>query len=262
MRPHRCTTAISPHLTNDYAASLGKLIINFYALATAMIRNPMASYTYTDQIVLALSRHGTLNVSQLATKISHDHGKTKHIVNLMASNNKIQKAGAMDGEPSYQLTGLGRTLADRLHGSESQPSQVARTAPARSLERKPEPKPRLAPTPASSAKPGPVPPAKPPVEQIPAGLTPSNTFGSELNTRKFQAEDIARVFSVPPHMIGHSEKLTSSGSGVDQAHVDASECRFGILNSGQLILLPQRVGPIVLSTADVEQLRRMLEATA
>jgi hypothetical protein len=195
----------------------------------------MPSYTYTDQIVLALSRHGTLNVSQLATKISHDHGKTKHIVNLMASNNKIQKAGALDGEPSYQLTSLGRSLAERLLSADSQPTHVSKSVPSSSPQRITEPTPTLAlaptpapapastPTPASRTKPSPVPVAKPPINQISPNRTPDNTFGSDLG---------------------------------------ASECRFGILNSGQLIFLPQRVGPIVLSTADVEQLRRMLEAAA
>jgi len=37
-----------------------------------------------------------------------------------------------------------------------------------------------------------------------------------LSTRQFQIEDIARVFGVPPFMIGHTEKTTSWGSGVEQ----------------------------------------------
>lgn len=37
-----------------------------------------------------------------------------------------------------------------------------------------------------------------------------------LGTRQFQIEDIARVFGVPPFMIGHTEKTTSWGSGVEQ----------------------------------------------
>jgi HK97 family phage portal protein len=37
-----------------------------------------------------------------------------------------------------------------------------------------------------------------------------------IETRGFQVEDIARIFGVPPHMIGHSEKTTSWGSGVEQ----------------------------------------------
>ncbi len=35
-------------------------------------------------------------------------------------------------------------------------------------------------------------------------------------TRQFQIEEIARIFGVPPFMIGHTEKTTSWGSGVEQ----------------------------------------------
>ena len=37
-----------------------------------------------------------------------------------------------------------------------------------------------------------------------------------LETRKFSVEDIARVFGVPPFMIGQTDKTTSWGSGVEQ----------------------------------------------
>lgn len=37
-----------------------------------------------------------------------------------------------------------------------------------------------------------------------------------LESRRFHVEDIARAFGVPPHMIGHTEKTTSWGSGVEQ----------------------------------------------
>lgn len=40
-----------------------------------------------------------------------------------------------------------------------------------------------------------------------------------LETRKFQVEDIARVFGVPPHMIGHTENNSSWGSGVEQMSI-------------------------------------------
>lgn len=35
-----------------------------------------------------------------------------------------------------------------------------------------------------------------------------------LETRKFQVEEIARIYGVPPHMIGHTEKTSSWGTGV------------------------------------------------
>lgn len=40
-----------------------------------------------------------------------------------------------------------------------------------------------------------------------------------LSTRKFQVEDIARIFGVPPHMIGYTEKSSSWGTGVEQMSI-------------------------------------------
>lgn len=40
-----------------------------------------------------------------------------------------------------------------------------------------------------------------------------------LATRKFQVEDLARIFGVPPHMIGYTEKTTSWGAGVEQMSI-------------------------------------------
>ena len=37
-----------------------------------------------------------------------------------------------------------------------------------------------------------------------------------LETRRFQVEDIARFFGVPPHLIGHTEKNSSWGTGIEQ----------------------------------------------
>jgi len=37
-----------------------------------------------------------------------------------------------------------------------------------------------------------------------------------LETRKFQIEEIARIYGIPPFMIGHNEKTTSWGSGVGE----------------------------------------------
>lgn len=37
-----------------------------------------------------------------------------------------------------------------------------------------------------------------------------------LESRSFSVEEIARVFGVPPHMIGHTEKSTSWGTGIEQ----------------------------------------------
>lgn len=40
-----------------------------------------------------------------------------------------------------------------------------------------------------------------------------------LELRRFQVEEIARIYGVPPFMIGHTEKTTSWGSGVEQMGV-------------------------------------------
>lgn len=46
-------------------------------------------------------------------------------------------------------------------------------------------------------------------------LTMSAEDSQLLETRKFQLEEIARIYGVPPFMIGHMEKTTSWGSGVE-----------------------------------------------
>lgn len=40
-----------------------------------------------------------------------------------------------------------------------------------------------------------------------------------IEQRRFQVEDIARIFGVPPFMIGHTDKTTSWGSGVEQMSI-------------------------------------------
>ena len=37
-----------------------------------------------------------------------------------------------------------------------------------------------------------------------------------LQSRAFSVEEICRFFSVPPHMVGHTEKTTSWGTGIEQ----------------------------------------------
>lgn len=47
-------------------------------------------------------------------------------------------------------------------------------------------------------------------------LTLSPEEAQLMATRNFQATDIARIYGVPPHMIGITEKSTSWGSGIEQ----------------------------------------------
>src|SRR5690606_27678298 len=37
-----------------------------------------------------------------------------------------------------------------------------------------------------------------------------------LESRAFSVEEICRLFGVPPHMVGHTEKSTSWGTGIEQ----------------------------------------------
>lgn len=48
-----------------------------------------------------------------------------------------------------------------------------------------------------------------------APLTMTAEDSQLLETRKFQIEEIARIYGVPPFMIGHMDKTTSWGSGVE-----------------------------------------------
>lgn len=45
-------------------------------------------------------------------------------------------------------------------------------------------------------------------------LTLSAEDAQLISTRKFQVEEICRVFGVPPHMVGHTEKASSWGTGI------------------------------------------------
>ncbi len=50
--------------------------------------------------------------------------------------------------------------------------------------------------------------------------TTMNAQDSQLiESRRFQVSDIARIFGVPPHMIGETEKSTSWGTGIEQQSI-------------------------------------------
>lgn len=50
----------------------------------------------------------------------------------------------------------------------------------------------------------------------PAQLSVNPKDAEILSTRLFSVEEICRVFGVPPHMVGHTDKTTSWGSGIEQ----------------------------------------------
>jgi HK97 family phage portal protein len=49
-----------------------------------------------------------------------------------------------------------------------------------------------------------------------SNVSMTNEDSQFLESRRFQVEDIARFFGVPPHLIGHTDKQTSWGTGVEQ----------------------------------------------
>lgn len=51
----------------------------------------------------------------------------------------------------------------------------------------------------------------------PISITPEES--QFLETRKFQVAEIARIFGVPPHMIGDVERSTSWGTGIEQQSI-------------------------------------------
>lgn len=57
-------------------------------------------------------------------------------------------------------------------------------------------------------------------------LTLPNEDAELLATRQMQVEEIARVYGVPPFMVGHNEKTTSWGSGI--AEMSAGFVRFSL----------------------------------
>lgn len=50
-------------------------------------------------------------------------------------------------------------------------------------------------------------------------LSLSATDAQLLETRAFNVEDICRFFGVPPHMVGHTQKSTSWGTGIEQQSI-------------------------------------------
>ncbi|MDO1560410.1 phage portal protein [Brevundimonas sp. 2R-24] len=52
------------------------------------------------------------------------------------------------------------------------------------------------------------------MEIVPLTMNPEDA--QMLESRAFSVEEIARLFGVPPHMIGHTEKTTSWGTGLEE----------------------------------------------
>jgi HK97 family phage portal protein len=55
------------------------------------------------------------------------------------------------------------------------------------------------------------------VQWAPISITPEES--QFLETRRFQVSEIARIFGVPPHMLGDVERSTSWGTGIEQQSI-------------------------------------------
>lgn len=53
----------------------------------------------------------------------------------------------------------------------------------------------------------------------PAQLSINPKDAEMIAQRRFSVEEICRIFGVPPHMVGHTEKTTSWGSGIEQQSI-------------------------------------------
>ena len=51
----------------------------------------------------------------------------------------------------------------------------------------------------------------------PMGISPQDA--EFINTRKFETSEIARIFGVPPHLVGDVERSTSWGQGIEQQNI-------------------------------------------
>lgn len=81
-------------------------------------------HTYSEQILLALDKHGRLNCRQLANQISHKLDNTTAIVSYMRGNKKIRLADEkVDDLAAYELDELGRRAVAAMKG-EGTPAPV------------------------------------------------------------------------------------------------------------------------------------------
>ena len=93
---------------------------------------------------------------------------------------------------------------------------------------------------------------------LPSGveITPlpiSNEDAQFLETRKFQVSEIARVFLVPPHMIGDVEKSTSWGTGIEQQAIGFVTYTL----RPYLIRFEQAVGRDILEPLDMAETHKV-----
>lgn len=68
-----------------------------------------------------------------------------------------------------------------------------------------------------------------------------------LESRRFGVEEICRIFGVPPHMIGHSEKSTSWGTGLEQQTLGFQ--KFTLRR--RLKRIEQAIGKQLMTAADI-----------
>jgi HK97 family phage portal protein len=101
------------------------------------------------------------------------------------------------------------------------------------------------------------------------GITPEEA--QFLETRRFQVEEIARLYGIPPHMVGAVERTTSWGTGIEQQSlgfhrytllsyiVRIEQALSQLLPRGQFVKLNQRTLLRADAKTEAEVASRLLE---
>lgn len=193
---------------------------------------------YSEQILLALSKHNRLNCRQLAGHISHDFGKTMALVSYMRQNDKVVTNGMIDSLAAYSLSEKGLAEAIRLADRDATAqTQVHHAAPAQSATN--EDVPASTPTPRSAAK---------PKTQRPRQRPAPNSL-DDLAHESLTSSFVRPLADVAPIATGPVAELPHS-------------TRFGLLNTGELVIMPGVRPMVILSPEATNDLRKVLGAAA
>lgn len=197
---------------------------------------------YSQQILLALEKHGRLNCRQLAGQISHEFSKTKDLVGYMRQNGKLVTDGTIDDLVSYSLSAKGRAEAALLSGQDPAASTrthlqpVASPAAAATGDANSEAPRSGADTKAKATRTKVVPNSLEDAMHDAAKRGPYSASQDESPLRT----DLATLAPAP------------------NAPINA---RFGLLNTGELVIMPDMRATIVLSAEVANGLRAILTGT-
>lgn len=189
---------------------------------------------YSEQILLALSKHSRLNCRQLAGHISHDYGKTKALVSYMRQNDKVMTDGEIDSLTAYSLSEKGLAEAIRIADTNgAMQTQVHHAAPAQGSTNEDAPTATQAPTPTAKPK-------EQRARQRPAPNSLDDLAHESLTGVSARpAADVAPIATEPVAEFPHAT-------------------RFGLLNTGELVIMPGVRPLVILSPKATNDLRKVL----